>query len=66
MNLRLRLILSHTFIVLLCLGIIVIVMSVIMQGYRDRFVTARLDDMTMPIYVHFRSLAQSVRHPGMK
>ena len=58
MNLRLRLILSHTFIVLLCLGIIVVVVSIILQGYRDRFVTARLDDMTIPIYVHFRSLAQ--------
>ena len=57
MSLRLRLIMSHTLIVILCLGIVAVAMSVIMQGYRDQFVMARLDDMTRPIYVQVKSLA---------
>jgi len=56
MSLRTRLILSYTLIVVLCLGIAAVAVSVMLQGYRDRFTTARLDDMTVPIYVQARSL----------
>ena len=58
MSLRMRLILSYLFIVVLCLSIVAVAVSVILQGYRDRLAMARLDDMTIPIYVQFRSLAQ--------
>lgn len=58
MSLRTRLILSYLFIVVLCLGIVAGAVSVMLQGYRDRLIMARLDDMTIPIYVQFRSLAQ--------
>ncbi len=57
MSLRMRLILSYFLIVILCLGMIAIVVTAILQGYRDRFLTARLDDMTIPIYIQARSLA---------
>lgn len=58
MSLRRRLILSYTLIVVLCLGIAAIAVSVMLQGYRDKFVMTRLDDMTIPIYVQARSLAR--------
>lgn len=56
MSLRTRLIASYTLIVILCLSIVAVAVSVMMQGYRDRFVMARLDDMTRPIYVQVSSL----------
>jgi signal transduction histidine kinase len=58
MSLRTRLIFSYTLIVVLCLSIVAVAMSAILQSYRDRFATARLDDMTRPIYVQARSLAR--------
>ena len=58
MSLRTRLILSYLFIVVLCLSIVASAVSVLLQGYRDRLIMARLDDMTIPIYVQFKSLAQ--------
>ncbi len=58
MSLRTRLILSYLFIVVLCLSIVAGAVSVMLQGYRDRLVMARLDDITIPIYVQFKSLAQ--------
>ncbi len=58
MSLRMRLILSYTLIVVLCLSMVAVVVSVMLQGYRDRFVMARLDDMTIPIYIQARSLTQ--------
>lgn len=58
MSIRMRLILSYTLIIVLCLSMIAVVVSVMLQSYRDRFVMARLDDMTIPIYVQARSLAR--------
>ncbi|MFQ5826841.1 MAG: sensor histidine kinase [Dehalococcoidia bacterium] len=58
MSLRWRLILSHTLIVVLCLAIVAVAVSALLQGYRNRFAMARLDDMTIPIYIQARSLAR--------
>ncbi len=57
MSLRMRLIVSYTLIVILCLSIAAIAVSAMLQSYRDRFAMARLEDMTRPIYVQVRSLA---------
>ncbi len=57
MSLRMRLIVSYTLIVILCLSIAAVAVSAMLQGYRDRFAMARLEDMTRPIYVQVRSLA---------
>ena len=59
MSLRWRLILSHTLIVVLCLAIVAVAVIGLLQGYRIRFATSRLDDMTVPIYIQARSLAQN-------
>jgi len=58
MSLRTRLILSHSLIVVLCLVIVAFAVLVLLQEYRTRFALARLDDMTIPIYIQARSLAQ--------
>ena len=58
MSLRTRLITSYTLIVILCLGIVAVAVSVMLQGYRDRAVMASLNDMARPIYVQVKSLAQ--------
>lgn len=58
MSLRTRLILSHTLIVVLCLGIAAVATLLLLQDYRNRYAIARLDDMTIPIYIQARSLAQ--------
>jgi signal transduction histidine kinase len=58
MSLRTRLVLSHTLIVVLCLGIAGVATLLLLQDYRDRYAYARLDDMTIPIYVQTKSLAQ--------
>jgi len=57
MGLRTRLILSHSLIIVLCLSIVALAVSVLLQGYQDRFARERLDDITLPIYVQARSLA---------
>ena len=58
MSLRTRLILSHALIVVLCLAIVGVAVLGLLQQYRIRFAVARLDDMTIPIYVQARSLVQ--------
>ena len=58
MSLRVRLILSHTLIVVLCLCIVAVAVAALLQGYRTKFAVARLDDMTVPLYIQARSLAQ--------
>ncbi|MDY6892227.1 MAG: HAMP domain-containing sensor histidine kinase [Chloroflexota bacterium] len=58
MNLRWRLVLSHTLIVVLCLTIIAVAVIALLQNYRYAFAMARLDDMTVPIYVQARALAR--------
>ena len=63
MSLRLRLIISYTAIIVLCLGLVAIIVTVAFQSYSDRFVTARLNDMTRPIYVQVLSLARGEASP---
>ncbi|UCH42175.1 MAG: HAMP domain-containing histidine kinase [Dehalococcoidales bacterium] len=58
MSLRLRLIITYTLIIIICLSMVAVVVSVILQRYSDRFIASRLDDMTVPIYVQTRSLAK--------
>jgi len=58
MSLRLRLILTYTLIIVICLSLVAVVAAVIIQRYSDRFIMSRLDDMTVPIYVQTRSLAK--------
>jgi signal transduction histidine kinase len=57
-SLRARLILSYVLIVVLCLGVAAVAVSLLLQNYRDRFTQARLDDMTIPIYLQIVSLVQ--------
>ena len=49
MSLRMRLIVSYFLIVVLCLGVVAGAVSVIIQGYRDRIITERLDDIARPL-----------------
>lgn len=58
MSLRARLILSYVLIVILCLGVAAAAVSLLLQNYRDRFTQARLDDMTIPLYLQIVSLVQ--------
>lgn len=58
MSLRLRLVLSHALIVVLCLCIVGVAVLLLLQQYRVSFAVARLDDMTIPIYIQARSLAK--------
>lgn len=56
MSLRARLIISYALVVVVCLGIIAVAVSVVVQGYRDRFTVVHLDDIARPIYVQVRTL----------
>ena len=56
MTLRTRLILSYILIVIICLGITAVLVSVLLQGYRNQLALTRLDDMTRPITVQIKSL----------
>ena len=58
MSLRTRLILTYVLIVLLCLGVAAGAVSLLLQNYRDRFVQARLNDMTVALYVQTVSLLE--------
>jgi len=58
MNLRTRLILSYTFIVVLCVGIIAAVVLTMLEDSRDRFLMSRLDDMTVPVYLQIQAAAR--------
>ena len=58
MSLRTRLILSYTFVVILCLGIVAVVVVTMLQSYRDQLAVARLNDVALPISVQTKSLQQ--------
>jgi len=58
MSLRMRLIISYTLIVVLCLAVVAVAVSVMLQGYRDKFVMSGLDDMSRSVYFQLRALAQ--------
>ena len=57
MSLSRRLLLSHALIVVLCLVIVAVAVTLLLNEHRIRFAVARLDDMTIPIYVQARSMA---------
>ena len=58
MGLRMRLIISHTLIVVICLSVVAVAVSLLLQGYRDQAIMVRLDDISRPIYVQVLSLAR--------
>jgi signal transduction histidine kinase len=53
-----RLITSHTLIVVICLIIFAVVVSVLLQDYRDQIVIERLREMSRPIYLQVLSLVK--------
>ena len=59
MRFRNRLIISYALVILVCLGIIGIVVSVLLQTYRDRVTMIQLDDIGKPIYVQIRNMVQA-------
>jgi len=56
MSLRMRLFATFTLIVVLCLGLVALAVTVILQSQRDRLALERLDAMARPISVQVRSL----------
>jgi len=56
MSLRARLFVTYILVVVLCLGMVALAVTIIVQGQRDRLAMERLDDMARPIYVQVRSL----------
>ena len=59
MSLRTRLIISYALVVVVCLGIIAVAVTVLVQSYRDRFTMAHLDDVARPIAVQVRTLVRT-------
>lgn len=59
MSLRMRLFLSYTFIVIICLGVAAGAVAVLLQSYRDQAIMTRLDDMIRPIAVQVKGLLQN-------
>jgi len=58
MSLRTRLFATYILIVVLCLGMVALSITVILQSYRDRLAMERLDDMARTVYVQVRSLVR--------
>ena len=58
MSLRVRLILSFIFVIVLCLAIVAGSLLVLSQNYRDRVARARLGDIAAPVYFQVQSLAR--------
>ncbi|MFC1845925.1 sensor histidine kinase [Chloroflexota bacterium] len=58
MSLRVRLILSFIFIIVLCLAIVAGSLLVLSENYRDRVARARLGDIAAPVYFQVQSLAR--------
>ena len=57
MSLRTRLFGSYALVVIICLGLVALLVTVLLQGYRDRLATERLDYIARAISVQVRSLA---------
>lgn len=57
MNFRTRLFATYALIVIICLGLLAIVVTLLLQGYRDRLTMERLDNIARPISVQVRSLS---------
>jgi signal transduction histidine kinase len=58
MSLRTRLFASYLLIVVLCLGLVALAVTLILQGQRDRLAIDRLNDMARPVYVQVLSLVR--------
>ena len=58
MSLRVRLILSFIFIIVLCLAIVAGSLLILSENYRDRVARARLGDIAAPVYFQVKALAQ--------
>ncbi len=56
MSFRTRLFATYVLIVVICLGLVALVVTLLLQGYRDRLTMERLDNMARPISVQVRSL----------
>ncbi|MBI4187522.1 MAG: HAMP domain-containing histidine kinase [Chloroflexi bacterium] len=56
MSLRTRLFATYALIVVICLAVVASVITVLLQGYRDRLTMERLDNIARPISVQVRSL----------
>jgi signal transduction histidine kinase len=56
MSFRTRLFVSYALIVFICLSLVAIAFSLVLQSYRDRLVMESLDNIARPIYVQVRSL----------
>jgi signal transduction histidine kinase len=59
MSLRNRLVLSFALVVVVCLSVIAAAVSVVLQGYRDRFAMAQLEDVLRPVLLDVRTLVSS-------
>ena len=56
MSFRTRLFATYALIVVICLGLVALSVTILLQNYRDQLTMERLDNMTRPIYVQVRSL----------
>jgi len=59
MSFRSRLFGTYILIIVICLAIVAITTTALLQGYRDRIVMDRLDNIARPISVQLRSLAST-------
>ena len=58
MSFRTRLFFTYALIIIICLGLIPVSVTLLLQGYRDRLTMERLDNIARSITVQVRSLVQ--------
>jgi two-component system, OmpR family, sensor kinase len=56
MNLRTRLILTFTLVVIICIFIAAAVLAILLQGIKNKTIVSNLESKALPIYIQFRSL----------
>jgi len=56
---RTRLVLSFALVVVVCLGVIAVAVSLIIQGYRDRFTLTYLEDTIRPVFIQVRTIVNT-------
>ena len=59
MTFRTRLVLSFALVVVVCLGIISVAVSLIIQSYRDRFALESLKNLTQPVAIQVRTVVRT-------
>ncbi len=59
MSFRTRLVLSFALVVVVCLGIVAVAASLIVQSYRDRFTLNYLDEIIRPVFVQVRTIVNN-------